>query len=74
MPRIWKAKVTEDSRFQVLIVPKGRVAASHCTLREAVAWVRGYREANIDPTKTAVIAPQPDPEPVGEIAIHRHSA
>lgn len=41
--------------YEVMLLPQMEVAACHCTLREADAWMRAYNEASRGPT-IAVVA------------------
>jgi hypothetical protein len=43
--------------FQVVLLPRRELVASHCTLAEAAAFQRGYHEAAVAGRQTAVIAP-----------------
>lgn len=42
--------------FEVVLLPRRELVASHCTLAEAAAFQRGYHEAAVTGRRTAVIA------------------
>jgi hypothetical protein len=48
------------TEFHVVVLPGGEPVASHCTLGEALAFLRGYHEVVSHGERKAVIATEPE--------------
>lgn len=51
--------MSERRTYQVVVLPRGEVAASGCTLVEATAWMHAYNEIMGPGPQQAVIAAEP---------------
>lgn len=51
--------MSEARTYQVVVLPRGEVAAVGCTLVEATAWMHAYNEIMGPGSQQAVIAEEP---------------
>ena len=51
--------MSEGRTYQVVVLPRGEVAAAGCSLVEATAWMHAYNEIMGPGPQQAVIAEEP---------------
>ena len=51
--------MSEGRTYQVIVLPRGEVAAAGCSLVEATAWMHAYNEIMGPGAQQAVVAEEP---------------